>query len=115
MIGRVSSTSVARRVGSARAGRASQGKGGALASARRAQRAASIRDTGLIRQLECATGCMPGGLAKTKDRQEGFVDAPLLFRADPADQLAELAGIDCSDLLDQHSGRFAEQIDLWAE
>jgi len=56
---------------------------------------------------DLAASLVPRGLAKAKDRQESLVDAPLLFRADPADQLAESAGIDRSDLLDQHSGRLA--------
>jgi hypothetical protein len=93
-----------------------------IASARRASAGASPRPeadagagpaapeappcskNGLIRQRNVVWA---RGLAKTKDRQESFVDAPLLFRADPADQPAESAGIDCSDLFDQHSGRLA--------
>jgi hypothetical protein len=39
-------------------------------------------------------------LTQPKDSHECFVDAPLLLRGDPTDQLAEAARVDCADLLD---------------
>jgi hypothetical protein len=38
-------------------------------------------------------------LAESEDGREGFVDAPLLVRADSAHQIAKPSGIDCADLL----------------
>jgi hypothetical protein len=55
------------------------------------------------------------GLAKTENGEESFVDTPLLLGADMTDEVAKSAGVDCADLLDEHSGCLAEQIDLWAE
>jgi len=55
------------------------------------------------------------GLAKTEDGEESFVDAPLLLRANVADELAQSACVDCPDLFDEHPGCLAEQIYLRAE
>src|ERR1022692_3079409 len=38
-------------------------------------------------------------LAESQDGREGFVDAPLLVRADPAHQIAKPSDVDCADLL----------------
>jgi hypothetical protein len=54
-------------------------------------------------------------LAKTEDGDESFVDAPLLVWSHVTDQFAESAGVYCSDLFDEHSRYFAEQIDLRPE
>ena len=54
-------------------------------------------------------------LAKIEDCEESFVDTPLLLGADVIDEFAKSAGIDCPDLLDEHPGCIAEQIDLRAE
>lgn len=54
-------------------------------------------------------------LAKTEDCEESFVDAPLVLGADMADEIAKSAGVDRSDLFDEHSGCLAEQVDLRAE
>jgi len=55
------------------------------------------------------------GSAKTQDGEEGFVDAPLLFRADVADEFAKSACVDGPDLFDEHSSWLSEQFDLRAE
>lgn len=46
-------------------------------------------------------------LVKPKDGQEGFVDAPLLFRRDPAHYLAQSSGVYGADLLGQYAGGLA--------
>lgn len=46
-----------------------------------------------------SVGCQ--GLAESRDGREGFVDAPLLFRGDPADQISKPSGVDGADLLNQ--------------
>lgn len=43
-------------------------------------------------------------LAKSQDGDEGFVDAPLLFWGDAADEIAEPTTVDGSDLFNEHPG-----------
>jgi len=40
-------------------------------------------------------------LSEAKNGQQSFVDGPLLLRIHPADKIAQAAGVDCADLLDQ--------------
>ncbi len=54
-------------------------------------------------------------LAEPKNGQQSFVDAPLLLRTDPADEVSEAAGVDCANLLDKNATSLAEQVDLRAE
>jgi hypothetical protein len=54
-------------------------------------------------------------LAKTRNGEQSFVDAPLLFWADVSDHFPESACVDCPDLFDEHSRCLPEQIDLRAE
>lgn len=56
-----------------------------------------------------------GRLTKAENGAERFVDAPLLLRRDPPDEITKSAGIDCSHLFDKHPCRLAEQVDLGAE
>ena len=57
----------------------------------------------------------PELLAKSQHGDEGFVDAPLLFRGDVADQIAKPATVDGSHLLYEHPRDRPEQIDFWPE
>ena len=54
-------------------------------------------------------------LAESQDGREGFVDAPLLFRGDPAYKISEPSCVDGSDLLDQDAADLIKQFDLGAE
>lgn len=54
-------------------------------------------------------------LAETQDGRQGFVDTPLLFGSDVTDQIAKPIRVDGTNLLDQHPGDLAEQIDFGAE
>ena len=54
-------------------------------------------------------------LPETENGQQRFVDAPLLFRSDPADQLSQAAGVDSANLLDKDAGDLTQQVDLGAE
>ena len=54
-------------------------------------------------------------LPETENGQQRFVDAPLLLRSDPADQLSEAAGVDSANLLDKDAGDLTQQVDLGAE
>jgi hypothetical protein len=47
-------------------------------------------------------------LSKPKNRDEGFVDAPLLFWSDVSDEITESTRVDGSDLFNEHSGRRPE-------
>lgn len=52
---------------------------------------------------------------KSKDRDEGFVDAPLLFWDGVFDEITESTSVDGSYLFNEHSGPRPEQIDLGSE
>ena len=54
-------------------------------------------------------------LAEPKNGHQGLIDAPLLLRVHPAYQFTKPTGVDGTDLLNQHAGGLAEQVDLWAE
>ena len=54
-------------------------------------------------------------LAETKDGQQGFVYAPLLFGADPSYPVSQPAGVDGADLLHKHAGLLAKHVDLGTE
>jgi hypothetical protein len=54
-------------------------------------------------------------LSKSQDGDEGFVDAPLLFRSEVSDEITEPADVDGSHLLDEHPGGRPEQIHLRSE
>ncbi len=54
-------------------------------------------------------------LAESQDGRERFVDAPLLFGGEPADQVAKPPGVNCADLLNQDAGGLAEHRDLRTE
>jgi hypothetical protein len=51
-------------------------------------------------------------LSKSQDGDEGFVDAPLLFRSDVTDEITEPACVDGSRLFSEYSGGRPEQINL---
>jgi len=54
-------------------------------------------------------------LTQTEDSQQGFIDAPLLFGADTAQEFAQAAGVDGPDLLHEDASRLAEEVDLRPE
>ena len=54
-------------------------------------------------------------LAESQDGHQGFVDAPLLLRAYPADEFTESPGVDCAHLLNQDAGGLPEKVNLGAE
>lgn len=54
-------------------------------------------------------------LTYSEDGHECFVDAPLLFWGNSADQFAQATSIDRTDLLYQDPGVFAKQIYLWSK
>lgn len=54
-------------------------------------------------------------LAKAKDGREGFIDTPLLIRADSAYHVAKSSSVNCAHLLDQDTGGLTEQLDLGSE
>jgi len=54
-------------------------------------------------------------LAQTENRHECFVDSPLLFRSNPADQVSQAASIDRAHLLNQDFRALATHVDLWPE
>ncbi len=51
-------------------------------------------------------------LAEPENGQQSFVDAPLLLRTDPTDEVSEAAGIDCTDLLDEDASGLTQQVNL---
>jgi hypothetical protein len=53
--------------------------------------------------------------AETQNGCQGFVDTPLLFGRDMADQIAKPSSVDGADLLDQDTGNVSEQVNLGAE
>jgi hypothetical protein len=54
-------------------------------------------------------------LAEPQDGHQGFVDAPLLYRAYPADEFTEPPGVDCAHLLNQDAGGLPEKVNIGAE
>jgi hypothetical protein len=54
-------------------------------------------------------------LAKTENRQERFVDSPLLFGRHPADQVSQAADVNGTHLLDEDFRMLAKYVYLWPE
>jgi hypothetical protein len=54
-------------------------------------------------------------LAQAENRHQCFVDSPLLFRGNPADQVSQTAGVDRAHLLNEDLRVLAMYVDLWPE
>jgi hypothetical protein len=54
-------------------------------------------------------------LAKTENRQERFVDSPLLLGRQPADQVSQAADVNGTHLLNEDSRVLPEYVYLWPE
>ena len=64
----------------------------------------------------CASAAPRSGLSwrspQSEDRQQGFIDTPLVHGAEVADELAEATCVDSTELLDEHPGGFVVHLDL---
>jgi hypothetical protein len=54
-------------------------------------------------------------LAKNENRQERFVDCPLLFGRQPADHVSQAAGVNGTHLLNEDFRMLAKHVYLWPE
>lgn len=54
-------------------------------------------------------------LAKTENRQERFVDSPLLFGRHPADQVSQAADVNGTHLLEEDFRMLTKHVYLWPE
>jgi hypothetical protein len=54
-------------------------------------------------------------LAEAENSQQSLVDAPLLLWTKTADKVAQAAGVDSANLLDEDTGRLAQEVNLRTE
>ena len=74
-------------------------------------RAAWLHDHG----ADCLPGAQASTCLETEDERERFVDGAELGRRDPVYVLAEAPEVDCTELLDEHTGLLSADLDLGPE